>query len=159
MHLTLVPHPGTDEMKHRTVRVSPLFGLAPAGVPPSVAAFVARTTLIVMAANFAVGSVLVLAPGGASPALEFLRHIAPLPAWGLVFALVGALGMLGRLVIAHAVAVALWAFLALGAITGLLTGTTTSPAATGVLFVLGTTVCGLHGSGLWFARDTRPRGR
>ncbi|SHL53366.1 hypothetical protein SAMN05443637_13530, partial [Pseudonocardia thermophila] len=113
MHLTLVPHPGTDEMKHSTVRVSPLFGLAPAGVPPSVAAFVARTTLIVMAANFAVGSVLVLAPGGASPALEFLRHIAPLPAWGLVFALVGALGMLGRLVIAHAVAVALWAFLAL----------------------------------------------
>lgn len=137
--------------------------LAPTGSPPVVAAFVARTAMLVLVTNFAVGAVLIVAPGGASPALLFLRAIMPLPGWGLVFIAVAALGVLGQLVAANVLAVALWAFLALGALTGLVTGTTASPAGSMILFVLLALVSSLHVSGLWFrrqiARDVRPPGR
>jgi hypothetical protein len=137
--------------------------LAPADAPPVVAAIVARTTLLVLVTNFAVGAVLIVAPGGASPALLFLRAIMPLPGWGLVFIAVAALGMLGQLVAANALAVALWAFIALGALAGLVTGATASPAGSMILFVLVALVAALHVSGLWFrrllARDARPPGR
>lgn len=147
----------------RTPRTSRRSAIAPPGASPSVAGVVARTAVIVFSANAAVGATLIVAPGGASPALLFLRTVMPLPGWGLVFILVAALGMLGWLVPANALAVALWAFLALGALTGLIAGTTSSPAASMILFVLVATVSALHISGLWFrrrqARDARPPGR
>lgn len=161
-HLTLVTTGSavTHRQPAKPARRTPI---APDGAPPAVAALVARTAFIVFAANFAVGAVLIIAPGGASPALLFLRAIMPLQGWGLVFVIVAALGMLGWLVAANTVAVALWVFLALGALTGLITGTTASPAGSMILFVLVTTVSGLHISGLWFrrqlARAARPPGR
>lgn len=118
--------------------------------------------MIVFATNFAVGSVLIIAPGGTSPALLFLRTIMPLPGWGLVFLLVAALGVLGWPVAANSVATALWGFLALGALTGLITGATSSPAASVILFLLVTAIAALHVSGLWFRRRlsrARPPGR
>lgn len=141
-------------MSHRpTERRSRRTALAPADTPSAVAALVARTAFVVFAANFAVGSVLIVAPGGASPALLFLRAIMPLQGWGIVFVAVAALGMLGWLVAANALAVALWAFLALGALAGLITGTTASPAGSMILFVLVAAVSVLHVSGLWFRRQ------
>lgn len=164
-HLELVPSTGTRiTMTHRQperpARRNPL---VPEHAPSAVAALVARTALIVFATNFAVGAVLIVAPGGASPALLFLRAIMPLQGWGLVFVAVAALGMLGWLVAANTLAVALWAFLALGAVTGLVTGTTASPAGSMILFVLVASVSVLHVSGLWFrrqvARAARPPGQ
>lgn len=121
----------------------------------------ARRLLTLAFVNGAVGCALLVAPAGTSPALGFLRLAFPLWVWAAGFLAVTFLIAIKQLVAAHTVAAFLWLFLAVGALLGLLNGTTGAPAASLVLAALVLGMASFHASGLVFRRGEQraQRGR
>lgn len=106
-------------------------------------------------ANAFAAAALVFGDAGTSPALLFLRLLAPLWLWALGFAAAAVLLGSQRHLAGHTVAVPLWAMTAIGAVYGLVEGTTRSPAGSTLLTGLLVTVAALHVNGMWFRRRMR----
>lgn len=121
-----------------------------------------RTNVLVLAfANAAAAVVLGFAEPGTSPSLQFLRLLLPLPIWAVGFAAAAVLLLARKHLAGHSVAVPLWAMLAGGALLGLVSGATRSPAGSALLAGLVVTVAGFHVNGMWLRRReamARPRG-
>lgn len=112
-----------------------------------------RITWILAAGNGLVGVALIIGSPGTSPALLFLRLWGiPLVVWGAAYLAVTALFVIDQRLVAHGVALFLWLMLAAGALYGLLTGATSSPAATMILAVLIGAVAATHVVGFLFRR-------
>lgn len=115
-----------------------------------------RTNALCLAmANAAAGAGLMFGDPGTSPALLFLRLLVPLQVWACGFLAAAAALAIRRHLIGHTVAVPLWAMTAIGAVIGLVQGTTRSPAGTLLLTGLLVCVAALHVNGMWFRRRQR----
>lgn len=121
-----------------------------------------RTNMLILAfANANAAAVLAFADPGASPSLLFLRLLLPLQVWAVGFATAAVLLAARRPLAGHSVAVPLWAMLAGGAVLGLATGATRSPAGSALLAGAVLTVAAVHVNGMWMRRReamTRPKG-
>lgn len=111
-----------------------------------------------LASTNAIGAAaLLLAEPGNSPAMLFLLALAPLQIWAVLPALVTALIVAGALgqptrAAAHVVGMFLWGFIAVGAVTGLVTSTSPSPSASLLLTALLLAVASWHAGALLFRR-------
>lgn len=121
-----------------------------------------RTNVLILAfINAAAALVLGFADPGTSPSLQFLRLLLPLQVWAVGFATAAVLLLARRHLAGHSVAVPLWAMLAGGALLGLASGTTRSPAGSALLAGLVVAVAAFHINGMWLRRReamARPRG-
>lgn len=112
-----------------------------------------RLALILAGGNGAVGIALLGADPGTSPALLFLRAVGlPLPVWGAGFLLVTVLVVVRQHAFAHLLAVVLWTVLASGAVLGVISGSSTAPAASLILTALTVMAAGMHVNGLLYRR-------
>lgn len=119
---------------------------------------VRRVWLLLACANAAVGASFVVAPAGQAPSTVLLQAVAPLYVWGAGFAVVALLLLAGRHVPAHLLGVPLWGFWGVGAVLGLVGGSTRSPAVTLALTGLVLCMAGWHVNGLaWRSREARAR--
>jgi hypothetical protein len=115
-----------------------------------------RTKALCLAvANATAGGALMFGDPGTSPALLFLHLLAPLPAWGCGFAAAAVALIVRRHLAGHTIAVPLWSMTAVGAVIGLIEGTTRSPAGTVLFTGLLVAVALLHVNGMWFRRRQR----
>jgi len=113
----------------------------------------ARRLLLVLAVtNALVGAALATTPPGTSPALQFLAGLLPLWAWGAAFLASAALLLVRVPALGHALAAFLWLLMASGAVTGLVTGASTAPAASLILALLITGMAAYHVLALLFRR-------
>lgn len=112
-----------------------------------------RNAYSLAVANISVGVAFIAADPGVSASLHFLQYIAPLPVWGAGHLGTAVLLVARRPVAGHTLAVPLWLMWAVGAVFGLVTGTSRSPAASIALAGLITAVAGLHCSGWSFRRS------
>jgi hypothetical protein len=114
--------------------------------------------LVLAATNASIAVAFVAAQSGTAPSILILQAVAPLPAWAVVFAAVAVLLALGVHVPGHLLGAPLWLFWALGAVLGLVGGTSRSPAVTVALTALILAIAALHVHGLvWRRREARAR--
>lgn len=92
---------------------------------------------------------------GPSPALLFLQLVAPLPVWTVLFAAATVLLVVRRSEPGHVAAFTGWAMISIGAVIGLVTGSTTSPSGSVILTGTTMTMAGLHLAGLLYHRAAR----
>lgn len=107
--------------------------------------------------NLIAAGALITNRAGLSPAMLFLQVIAPLPLWAIVpaaVALLLALGAIGYRTqpLAHVLGMIMWLTLTVGAVTGLVAATTTSPSGSLLLTALLVGVAGWHTGALIFRR-------
>lgn len=122
---------------------------------PHVARALRTNALCLAVANATAAAALLFGEPGTSPALLFLRVLVPLPVWAIGFAAAAVLLVARRHEAGHVVAVPLWLMLAVGAVIGLVEGTTRSPAGSTLLCGLLVAVASLHVNGMWFRRRQR----
>lgn len=121
---------------------------------PHVRALRTNALCLAVANAFAAGA-LAFGSAGTSPALLFLQLLVPLPVWAVGF-LAAAIALIARRhLVGHTIAVPLWLMLAVGAVIGLVEGTTRSPAGSTLLCGLLVCVASLHVNGMWFRRRQR----
>lgn len=106
-------------------------------------------------ANLTAAVALAFGDAGGSPALLFLRLLVPLWVWAIGFAAAAGLLVFRRYLAGHSVAVPLWSMTAIGAVIGLVEGTTRSPAGSTLLTGLLVAVTSLHVNAMWFRRRQR----
>lgn len=119
---------------------------------PSEGQVLRQIVWVVALVNAGVGVALLAAAPGLAPSIDFLREVAPLPLWAVVFVAVAVLLVFHRNVAAHLVAVPSWMLFGIGAVLGLLNGSTRSPAASFAFTVLIVGMCAHHMIGLRFRR-------
>jgi hypothetical protein len=103
-----------------------------------------RVAWLLAFANAVIAMALLFGDAGSSTALAFLALVLPLQVWGGGFLAAAALLVAGEYLAGHTVAVVTNAMLAAGAVVGVVTATTTSPAGSIMLAGVLITVAGLH---------------
>lgn len=122
-----------------------------------VARYLAWLQYALAVTNTVAAVALILDAPGRSPAMQFLQAAAPLPVWSILPATVTVLLLLGTLgyrtlPTAHALGMFLWLAITVGAGSGLVSATTTSPSASLLLTALLVGVTGWHTGALLFRR-------
>ena len=118
-----------------------------------------RNSWMMATANSVTAAALLFGEPGSSPTLAFIAVPAPLPLWGAAFAAAAAFQLAGKALVGHSIAAFLWAFLAIGAVVGLVAGTSTAPAASVILAGLTIYAAGHHVNAMDFRRREREAAR
>lgn len=133
---------------------------SPTPSPPlSATGVLRRNGLLLAMVNTITAAGITFADPGASPSLAFLAFLAPLPVWGLGFAVAAGFQFADRPLIGHSIAGPLWMLLAFGAVLGLLAGRSTAPAASIVLTGLELYAAGHHLNAMHYRRQEREAAR
>jgi hypothetical protein len=114
--------------------------------------------LVLAAVNACIAMAFVAAPSGTAPSITLLQAVVGLPVWAVVFGAVAVLLAIGVHIPGHLLGAPLWLFWALGAVLGLVGGTSRSPAVTVALTALILAMAALHVHGLvWRRREAQAR--
>jgi hypothetical protein len=114
--------------------------------------------LVLAATNAVVAVAFIATTAGTAPSVALLQAVTGLHVWGVLFAAVAVLLAVGQHIPGHLLAAPLWLFWAVGAVLGLIGGTSRSPAVTVALTALILAVTALHLNGLvWRRREAAAR--